>query len=53
MDPADPLKIGFFLDKFSGLKISHVLYTHKHWDHSGKSLELKDMLESRYGANGV
>lgn len=36
IDPANPEVIINFLDKyFSNLTVSHILYTHKHWDHAG------------------
>ena len=47
IDPADPEKIIEFLEDFKTTKISHVLYTHKHWDHSGQSLKMKNFLKKR------
>jgi glyoxylase-like metal-dependent hydrolase (beta-lactamase superfamily II) len=42
VDPANPTVILAYLkDNFSQYKVSHVLYTHKHWDHAGESLYLK------------
>ena len=40
IDPADPPKVLEHLKSLSDLKISHILYTHKHWDHANGSLEL-------------
>ena len=36
VDPANPTVIGAYLkDNFPQYQVSHVLYTHKHWDHAG------------------
>jgi hydroxyacylglutathione hydrolase len=41
VDPANPPVVLSFLKKnFPHHEISHVLYTHKHWDHAGGSLDL-------------
>lgn len=37
VDPADSEVINNFLtDFFPKIQISHILFTHKHWDHIGK-----------------
>ncbi|KRX06961.1 hypothetical protein PPERSA_07124 [Pseudocohnilembus persalinus] len=46
IDPADQNSIYPFLQKYSGLDISHVLFTHKHWDHAGNSKNLKKFLNN-------
>lgn len=39
VDPANPTVILSFLkSNFPEHLISHILYTHKHWDHAGGSL---------------
>ena len=48
VDPADPPRIMEFLSMFKQLDLSHVLYTHKHWDHAGRSIELAELLKKRY-----
>lgn len=40
VDPADTNKILQFLNTFSNLEVSHILYTHKHSDHIGNPSEL-------------
>jgi len=40
IDPAETASVFAFLDAFPGLKVSHVLYTHKHLDHIGNPTEL-------------
>jgi hydroxyacylglutathione hydrolase len=41
VDPAQPTVILNLLEKyFKGHYVSHVLYTHKHWDHAGGNQEL-------------
>lgn len=41
VDPANPtVVLSFLRSAFPHHSISHVLYTHKHWDHAGGSLDL-------------
>jgi glyoxylase-like metal-dependent hydrolase (beta-lactamase superfamily II) len=41
IDPANPVVVLSFLrSSFPQHSISHVLYTHKHWDHAGGSADL-------------
>ena len=41
VDPANPtVVLSFVKSTFPHHQISHVLYTHKHWDHAGDSLSL-------------
>jgi len=48
IDPADAKTVLDFLDfNFPNLRISHVLYTHKHWDHAGDSKKLRALLAQR------
>ena len=38
MDPADPPKVLAAIPE--GVRLTHILTTHKHWDHSGGNVEL-------------
>jgi hydroxyacylglutathione hydrolase len=41
VDPANPtVVLSFLRSSFPNHSVSHVLYTHKHWDHAGGSLDL-------------
>ena len=48
IDPANPdVVLDYIKDNFSqDYLVSHVLYTHKHWDHAGGSSELCKTLGS-------
>ena len=37
-----------FLNNFPKIKISHVLYTHKHYDHAGGAELMNYLLYSKY-----
>ncbi|KRX03981.1 hypothetical protein PPERSA_12428 [Pseudocohnilembus persalinus] len=45
IDPSDIQKIEAFFKNQSHLKITHILYTHKHWDHAGNSQQLKNFFQ--------
>lgn len=46
IDPANPtVVLSFIKTYFPHTRISHVLYTHKHWDHAGDSLRLYNDLK--------
>lgn len=48
VDPAEPHFVTNFLKRnFPSFLVSHVLYTHKHWDHAGGSKELYEMLVAK------
>lgn len=47
IDPAETASIFEFLDAFPALKVSHVLYTHKHFDHIGNPTELLSKLTQK------
>lgn len=47
VDPADPHKVVEFLQGFKNLRISQVLFTHKHWDHIGDPILLRQLLWER------
>jgi hydroxyacylglutathione hydrolase len=48
VDPANPTVVLSFLKlNFPQHIISHVLYTHKHWDHAGGSLDLCKELKDK------
>lgn len=50
VDPANPSLIADCLIKyFAELKVGHVLYTHKHWDHAGGAADLLGFMQKRYG----
>jgi glyoxylase-like metal-dependent hydrolase (beta-lactamase superfamily II) len=43
VDPANPPVILHYLqNNFATHIVSHILYTHKHWDHAGGSEELRN-----------
>jgi len=45
IDPANPTVVmSFIKNNFPNHIVSHVLYTHKHWDHAGGSEELANEL---------
>jgi hydroxyacylglutathione hydrolase len=48
IDPAESKVVLPFLNNFPEHKISHVFYTHKHWDHVGDSDVLLKELRARY-----
>ena len=50
VDPADEKAVYDWLQKNSEFKLSHVLLTHKHWDHAGGAAELVKKLEEDYKA---
>lgn len=48
VDPANPtVVLSFVRSNFPHHHISHVLYTHKHWDHAGDSLSLYNELKAQ------
>ena len=49
VDPAVPhIVVNFLKLNFPQHVVSHVLYTHKHWDHAGGSDELSTTLKSLF-----
>ena len=40
VDPADPHPVTQVLEQHSDYKLTHILTTHKHWDHAGGNIEL-------------
>jgi hydroxyacylglutathione hydrolase len=48
IDPAQPNTVTSYLKEFhSNQLVSHILYTHKHWDHAGGSEELINSLNNQ------
>jgi len=49
VDPSEYEPIKKFLDGKKDFKISHILCTHKHWDHIGGAKKLIKYCEEKYG----
>eukprot|EP01064_Diplonema_japonicum_P018424 TRINITY_DN27103_c0_g1_i1.p1 TRINITY_DN27103_c0_g1~~TRINITY_DN27103_c0_g1_i1.p1 ORF type:complete len:357 (+),score=56.55 TRINITY_DN27103_c0_g1_i1:64-1071(+) len=50
IDPADPNAVYAAADRLN-VKLTHIIATHKHWDHSGGNAELKDLVKLKTGVD--